>query len=114
MTDKKWFKGNGFLSEEGNRALLDFRYGLDSLMEKDELRTMSVGEIHVLQANLAKLVGDAISNHISRRMREAAALSAMSDKEFEKLLEDKYGAIWPELTLSPEEVIRAKSLKKRK
>jgi hypothetical protein len=114
MTDSKWFNGNGFLTEEGNRALLDFRYGLDSLMEKDELRGMSLGEVHALQANLAKLVGDAVSHHLSRRLQEAAALAEMSDQEVEEHLVDKYGLIWEQLTLSPEEAIRAKSLKKAK
>jgi|SRR5579864_1485616 len=109
-----WFKGNGFLSEEGVRAILDFRYGLDSLMEKDELRYMTVGEVQTLQANIAKLVGDAFSKFLARRLQEAKALEGISDKEFEKLLTDKYGEIWPQLSLSPEETIRAKSLKKRK
>ena len=109
-----WFKGNGFLSEEGVRAIMDFRYGLDSIMEKDEVRNMTVAEVQTLQANLAKLVGEAFSKHLSRRVQEANALESMSDKEFEKSLEDKYGKIWAELTLSPEEVIRAQSLRKAK
>jgi hypothetical protein len=109
-----WFKGNGFLSEEGVRAILDFRYGLDSVMEKDDVRHMTVAEVQTLQANMAKLVGDAFSKHLARRIQEAKALAEMSDKEFEDSLEDKYGKIWPELTLSPEERIRANSLKKRK
>lgn len=109
-----WFKGNGFLSQEGDRAILDFRYGLESVMEKDDVRNMTVAEVQTLQANLAKLVGDAFSKHLARRIQEANALEAMSDKEFEKLLVDKYGKIWPELTLSPEETIRASSLKKAK
>lgn len=109
-----WFKGNGFLSEEGVRAILDFRYGLDTVMEKDDVRNMTVGEVQALQANLAKLVGDAFSKHLARRIQETKALEGMSDKEFEKLLVDKYGDIWPQLTLSPEETIRAKSLKKAK
>lgn len=109
-----WFKGNGFLSEEGMRALLDFRYGLDSFMEKDEVRNMTVGEVQALQANVAKMVGDAFSKHLARRFQEAKALSEMSDEEFVANLEDKYGKIWPELTLSPEETIRSHSIRKAK
>lgn len=109
-----WFKGNGFLSEEGMRGLLDFRYGLETVMEKDEIRNMTVGEVQALQANVAKMVGDAFSKHLARRIQEANSLGKMSDKEFEKILIDKYGEIWPQLTLSPEEAVRAQSLKKRK
>lgn len=114
MTDNNWFKGNGFLSEEGNRALIDFRYGLDSVMEKDEVRNMTVGEVRTLQANMAKFVGEAFSKHLSRRLQEASALEAMSDKEVVAYLEDKYGAIWRELTLSPEELVRTQTIRNKK
>ena len=114
MTNKNWFKGNGFLSEEGERSLIDFRYGLDSVMEKDEVRNMTVGEVQTLQSNLAKLVGDAFSKHLSRRLQEAKALESMSDKEVVVYLEDKYGAIWRELTLSPEEQVRTQTIRNKK
>lgn len=114
MTDNKWFKGNGFMSEEGNRALLDFRYGLDSVMEKDDVRNMTVAEVQTLQANLAKLVGDACSKHLARRIQEANALAEMSDKEVEAYLVDKYGKIWEQLTLSPEEQVRVNSIRNNK
>lgn len=114
MTDNKWFKGNGFLTEEGERALIDFNYALESIISHDDVRNMSMGELHTLQANLAKKVGDAVSNHISRRLREATTLSEMTDKEVDEFLTDKYGAIWPHLTLSPEERVRVSSLRNKK
>jgi len=114
MTNSNWFKGNGFLSEEGERALIDFSYGLDSVVSTDDVRNMTVAEVQTLQANMAKKVGEAFSNHLARRMREANILNSMSDKEVNKFLTEKYGAIWPELTLSPEEHIRVHSIKKRK
>lgn len=113
MTDNKWFKGNGFLSEDGERNLLDFRDALANIISTDDVRNMSVAEVHTLQANLAKQVGDAVSKHLSRRIQEAKALDEMSDKEVDAYLVDKYGQIWPQLTLSPEERIRVQSFKKR-
>lgn len=114
MTNNKWFRGNGFLTDEGERALTDFKYGLETVMSTDEVRNMTVAEVQTLQANLAKKVGDAVSNHLTRRLREAAALAEMSDGEFDAYLTDKYGKIWPHLTLSPEERVRANSLLNKK
>lgn len=114
MTDNKWFKGNGFLTEEGERALIDFKYGLETVMSTDDVRNMTVAEVQTLQANLAKKVGDAVSHHLTRRLQEANALSEMTDKEVDAYLTDKYGKIWPELTLSPEERVRTNSMRNKK
>lgn len=114
MTNSKWFKGNGFMSEEGERALTDFKYGLEVVMSADDVRNMTVAEVQTLQANLAKKVGDAVSNHLARRLREANALAEMSDKELDAYLTDKYGKIWTELTLSPEEQVRVNSIRNNK
>jgi hypothetical protein len=114
MTDNKWFKGNGFLSEEGERALLEFNTALENVITHDSVRYMSMGEIYSLQANLAKKVGDAVSAITARRLQEEKNLSELSDQEFESLLVEKYGNIWPHLSLSPAEIVRAKSLKTKK
>jgi len=66
----KMFKDNGFLSEEGDKVLHSFHYGLTEIMATAEVRAMSVQELHVLQANLAKLVGDAVSNAIFVKNKE--------------------------------------------
>ena len=66
----KMFKENGFLSEEGNKVLHSFHYGLTEIMATAEVRNMSVQELQVLQANLAKLVGDAVSNAIQTKNKE--------------------------------------------
>lgn len=102
------------MSEEGDRNLIDFDTALANIVSNDAVRNMPTAEVHTLQANLAKRVGDAISKHLSRRLQEANALEKMSDKEIDEYLTDKYGKIWPQLTLSPEERVRVNSLKIKK
>jgi hypothetical protein len=63
------FKENGFFSKEGDKVLHSFHYGLNEIMSTAEVRNMSVQELRVLQANLAKLVGDAVSNAICDRSK---------------------------------------------
>ena len=63
----KMFKENGFLSEEGNKVLHSFHYGLNETMSRKEVKDMSVQELQVLQANLASLLGNAFSNAIRDR-----------------------------------------------
>lgn len=64
------FKDNGFLTEEGKKVLHSFYYGLTEVMATAEVRAMSVQELQVLQANLAKLVGDALSDAIVAKTKE--------------------------------------------
>ena len=63
----KMFKENGFLSEEGDKVLHSFHYGLNETMSCKEVKAMSVQELQVLQANLASLLGNAFSNAIRDR-----------------------------------------------
>jgi hypothetical protein len=63
----KMFKDNGFLSEEGDKVLHSFHYGLVEAMATTEVRNMSVQELQVLQANLASLVGNTISKAIQAK-----------------------------------------------
>lgn len=64
------FKENGFLSEEGKKVLQPLHDGLMEVMSSPEIREMSVQELQVLQANLAKLVGDAVSGAIFVRNKQ--------------------------------------------
>lgn len=66
----KMFKDNGFLTEEGQKVLHSFYYGLNETMATAEVRAMSVQELQVLQSNLAKLVGDALSKAIVEKSKE--------------------------------------------
>ncbi len=107
---KNWFQGNGFLSEEGKRMLIDFRDALDNILSKDEVREMTFAQVQTLGSNLHKMVGDAISDRISNRMQFANNLEKMTDEQFEAYLEAKYGNIWRFITLNPEELARVRPL----
>ena len=106
----KWFKENGFLSEEGNGLLLDFRTALDNIMESDDIHDMSDNELLILQSNMTKLVGDAIAKQLSHRQVRSAKIEAMTDEEFDAYLHDKYGDSWFVHGLEPEELARAKRI----
>lgn len=64
------FKENGFLSEEGKKVLQPLHDGLTEVMTSPEVRNLSVQELQVLQANLAKLIGDAVSGAIFAKNKE--------------------------------------------
>lgn len=64
------FKENGFLSEEGKKVMQPLHDGLMEVMSSVEVQSMSVQELQVLQANLAKLVGDAVSGAIYVKNKE--------------------------------------------
>lgn len=64
------FKENGFLTEEGQKVLQPVYDGFLQMMLSQEVQSLSVQELHVLQANLAKLVGDTISEAIYLKMHE--------------------------------------------
>lgn len=54
----KMFKENGFFSKEGEKLVASFRDELMKLYANIEVANMSEQELHVLQANLAHMVGD--------------------------------------------------------
>lgn len=64
------FKENGFLSEEGKKVLQPLRNELMTVMSSPEIVAMSVQELQVLQANLAKLIGDTVSMAIYVKNKE--------------------------------------------
>ncbi len=63
----KMFKENGFLTEEGKKVLQPLHDALMEVMSSVEVRNMSVQELQVLQANLAKAVGDTTSAAIQSK-----------------------------------------------
>jgi hypothetical protein len=105
-----FFNDNGFLSEEGKRMLLEFNTAIENLMATDEVDDMSETEIRALGSVLAKIVGDVISNRISRKLQENVKFEAMSDDDFETYLKNKYGDNWVFMTLTPEEFKRVPTL----
>lgn len=60
----KYFKDNGFLSEEGEELVADFKSSLSAMLVDAD---MSQSELQTLGSNLSKLVGDAISNTIQAK-----------------------------------------------
>lgn len=66
----KMFKENGWLTEEGKKVLQPLHDGLMEVMSSPEVRAMSVQELQVLQANLAKLIGDTTSGAIFVRNKQ--------------------------------------------
>jgi hypothetical protein len=110
MAMTKMFKDNGFLSEEGKKVLQPLHDELMELFSNPEVRNMSVSELRVLGANLAKAVGDLTSGAILARNQMAAKLAAMSDEQFEAYLKARYGEGWMFQSLTPEELERAPRL----
>lgn len=68
----KMFKENGFLSEEGEKIMQPMYNGLKEVIASNTVREMSVQELQVLQANLASLIGNTISNEIYARNHQSA------------------------------------------
>ncbi len=66
----KMFQENGFLTEEGKKVLQPVRNGLMEVLSSPEVVAMSVQELQVLQANLAKLIGDTMSTAIYVKSKE--------------------------------------------
>lgn len=66
----KMFKENGFISEEGKKVLQPLHDGLLEVISSPEVRAMTVQELQVLQANLAKLIGDTMSGQIFARNKQ--------------------------------------------
>ena len=106
----KFFNDNGFLSEDGKRMLLEFNTAIDNLLATDEVDDMSETEIRAMGSVLAKTIGDAIANRISRKLQEKNKFESMSDDDFEVYLKNKYGDNWAFMTLTPEEFERVPTL----
>lgn len=66
----KMFTDNGFLSEEGKKVLQPLHDGLMEVIRAPEVQAMSVQELRTLQANLAKLIGEAMFGEISIRSKQ--------------------------------------------
>lgn len=102
----KWFQENGFLSEEGKRALIEVRDELENVLGQDEVREMSVQELQTLQCNLMKMVGDAMSQKIAYRQQISNEYAHLTDDQFYAYLQEKYGSLWQFMSLTPEELAR--------
>ncbi len=84
----KVFKENGRFSEEGEKVMQPLYNGLKEVMTSSQVREMSVQELQVLQANLASLIGNTISNEICTRNRQNTEKAAECTGH---LWRDEYG-----------------------
>lgn len=103
----RWVKETGFLTEEGEKAVQDFRHALDSLLNQPEAQAMGEGELRTLGCCLQNIVGNTMSNCIRAEKQDANHLNSMTDEQFDKYLQDKYGDEWMTKALPPEEIKRA-------
>lgn len=96
VTEVKWFKENGSLSEEGKSGTMYFRSGLEEAMLRIEIKDMSISQLQLLKCIMMKMVGDTISDVIAQKTQLATKFQFISDEEYYKYLDDRYGAeFWP-------------------
>ena len=110
----KFFDEKGNLTEWARRVMLDLTYGLEQLMASDDVCNMTESELRNLGSHLAAMMGNAVSNKISRKLQKQTVFDAMSDDEFYAYLKEKYGNLWQVLTLTEEELRRVKPISHEK
>lgn len=103
----KWFKENGFLSDEGKKALAGLKETLEGVLASPEGRDLTDNELQALQANVANMVGNLFSNTLQARSEESKMLDRMTDEQFELYLFEKYGDNWMLVSLTKQEQIRS-------
>ena len=106
---RKLFKGNGLLTEEGRNTFQTLQSVLDGVVS-DVCRDMTESEMQTVQAALAKMVGDTMSNAMQAKRNLKSKLAAMSDEQFEGFLKAKYGEKWRFISLTKEEYERVPRL----
>jgi len=107
---EKLFDEKGNFTEAGHKLLSDFNYGLFMIMLSDHVADMSEAELRLLGSQLHQIVGETITNKISRKLQITSYFNFMSDMEFEAYLKEKYGPIWDVTPLTPEELARVPGL----
>ncbi len=103
----KWFKENGFLDDEGKKALAGLKEALEGVLASPEGKSLSDNELQTLQANVANMVGNIFSNAIQARSEEAEMLNHMTDEQFDSFLQEKYGNQWMLTVLTRQEQLRS-------
>ena len=108
-----YFNENGSLSEEGKTFLTNFRSGLEMLFDTDELRELTECELRMLQSNMIELISTKFSNRIASKIYKANKFANLTDQEFEDYLKNKYGNMYPFMSLTEEELHRVKPLSEK-
>lgn len=106
---RKLFQGNGLLTEEGRNVFQTVQSALDGVVS-DVCRNMSESEMLTVQAALAKMVGDTMSNAMQAKRDLKNKFAEMSNEQFEAFLEAKYGKKWRFISLTKEELDRVPRL----
>lgn len=106
---RKLFQGNGLLTEEGRNVFQTLQSVLDGVVS-DTCRNMSESEMLTVQAALAKMVGDTMSNAMQAKRDLKNKFAAMTNEQFEAYLKVKYGEKWPLISLTQEELDRVPRL----
>jgi hypothetical protein len=60
----KLFVDNGLLSDQGKQLLKPVSESINKLFQSHEVKNLSVTQFRTLGANLAKIVGDAVSDYL--------------------------------------------------
>jgi hypothetical protein len=96
VTDVKWFKEAGTLTEDGMSGTMHFRSGLEDVMLRIEIKDMSTPQLQTLKSIMTKMVGDAVSDVITQKVQLGTKFQSMSDEDYYKYLDDRYGPeFWP-------------------
>jgi|SRR5579885_730370 len=109
---EKFYKENGFLSEEGKKLLAPVAEALSKVFASADVREMSESQLRVLGSSLAHMVGETTTNVIQSKAEVTRRFEQMSDEQFEAYLKAKYGDKWMLVSLTPEEFARVRPLSK--
>ena len=109
---EKFYKENGFLSEEGKKLLAPVAEALSKVFTSVEVREMSESQLRILGSSLSHLVGETTSNFIQSKAEVTRRFESMSEEQFEAYLKAKYGDKWMFVSLTPEEFARVRPISK--
>lgn len=101
-----YFKETGVFTNDGESLTLEFKTAIDVLFDTEEVQDLTVSEIRLLGTNMMAMVADRVARRIAHKQQVANKLEAMSDKEFEEYLEEKYGSVWRFISLPVDELNR--------
>lgn len=107
---EKFYKENGFLSEEGKQLLAPVAEALSKVFSSLDVREMSESQLRILGSSLQHLVGEATSNVIQNKNEITRRFESMTDEQFEAFLKVKYGDKWMLVSLTPEEFARIRPI----
>jgi len=100
------FNENGSLNDLGKQLISGLVGSIEMLFNADTIQDLSDEDLRLLGANIQSIIGNAISKQIVNKEKISKTFNSMSDEQFEKYLENKYGAMWRFMSLTAEEFER--------